>query len=162
MRFTEQFFTPQSATFTTPVGTTQAFYATRPDTRFLARGFYGGRVILTREDAAPLLKAADALVRQSFPPGLRVNIRTPMENASGQIALWCGSLRAPECYDHLGEDLRITAPIPDGAPVRAAGILKTYQYGGERGITAFLMAVQVMKPLRTNPFHMEMTDEVHA
>jgi len=123
----------------------------RPDTAFDAEGKYKTNLILSAQDAAPLVDAIKALRKTStkFTPKDNVTLPFSVDDETGDITLKVSSKFQPKYMDAKGNPVPIDqVPLMySGSTLRLSGAMDAWSKGANRGIALRLGAVQIIDPV---------------
>lgn len=123
----------------------------RPDTAFDAEGKYKTNLILSAEDAAPLVEKINMLRGNSekFTPKDNVTLPFSVDSETGDVVIKVSSKFQPKYMDAKGNPVPIDqVPLMySGSTIRLSGAVDAWSKGANRGISLRLSAVQIIDPV---------------
>jgi len=139
----------QKINFQTPTGVAKYPHLLKPDTAFDTEGKYKSELLLSPEDAKPLIKIIEDAAKEEHG---KSNYRVPyqVEEETGEVAFKLQSKYMPEFYDTAGQKVPTNAlpQIGGGSRLRLKGFLNVYKVSGQAGVAITLQAVQIVEAVQ--------------
>ena len=129
--------------FTTPKGIAQYPWLSKPDTKFNEEGEYKVNLVLTKEDAAPIIEQINAAFSENLKEEVKKNDGKPTGNVI--IKFKSKALYPPAIFDAKGDVMK-DSNIWGGSEIRVNGSIAPYYVkliGA--GVALRLRAVQVIQ-----------------
>lgn len=135
------------AKFKTPKGTAVWPWFSVPDTRYNADGVYKTDLILSKEEAKPLMAKAKEIYIEEFGEKATSSAHWPFkfDEENGGVVFRAKSSKKPVLYDGKGSVINDTLNVGTGSVIKLAGVMSTYDAGGNKGVTMYLNAAQIIK-----------------
>lgn len=132
--------------FVTTKGTAQWPWLNKPDTRFDAEGKYKADLLVKADDAKEIMSAAKALFVEEFGEKMLPKAKWPFEkdDETGSVRIRAKSSNKPGLFDAKGNAITADLNVGNGSTIKIAGLLATYDAGGNKGVTAYLNSVQII------------------
>jgi hypothetical protein len=133
--------------FTSPKGTAQWPWLSKPDTRYDAEGKFKTDLLVSTEEAAPIMETAKKLFVEEFGEKALKNAKWPymVDDVTGGVKIRAKSGKKPGMFDAKGNVITKDLAVGNGSVIKIAGLLQTYDAGGNKGVTAYLNAVQLIE-----------------
>ena len=139
----------QKINFQTPTGVAKYPHLLKPDTAFDSEGKYKSELLLSQEDAKPLIKIIEDAAKEEHG---KSNYRVPYmtDEETGEVAFKLQSKYMPEFYDTAGQKVPTNAlpQIGGGSRLRLKGFLNVYKVSGQAGVSITLQAVQIVEAIQ--------------
>jgi hypothetical protein len=135
---------------TTPIGTARYPKITSPDTEGqYADGKYKTDLVLSDGDLKDVTKTIKEFAKAEFPdvkdPKLPIIVQKDKESGEVTTSIRFKSARKPLILDAKKNRVPDGVTIGGGSRLRLGGTLASYNAGGNKGITIYLNAVQVVE-----------------
>lgn len=132
--------------FQTPVGVAKYPHLNRPDTAFDAEGKYKTELILSPEDAKPLIKIIEDAAKEEHG---KAHYRVPytVDEETGEVAFKLQSKYEPLFFDSAGQLVPQNAlpQLGGGSRIALKGFLNVYKVSGTCGVAITLRSVQIVE-----------------
>ena len=144
---------------TTTTVTASFSYLREPDSgREYSDDKYKTTILISKNDEAGLAvirNACEAAAKAEWPEGVPAGIRSPLRDGAEKAdknpdladyyMVTFKSQKAPALYDAAGKSLNDDVNIFSGDQIRVAGAAGAYVAGGNKGVTLYLNAVQLVE-----------------
>lgn len=134
--------------FVSPKGQASYPSLTKPDTRFSAEGIYKTGLILSPEEAEPIVKMLEEEFQAEFGTKKKLSqAKMPVKyNEDGTVTISFKSKNAPKIVDAKGKPVMNPTElrIGGGSTIKISAAAKAYNAGGAVGVTCYLNAVQII------------------
>lgn len=134
------------AKFVTTKGAAQWPWLNKPDTRFDTDGKYKADLLVKADEAKDFMSAAKALFVEEFGEKMLPKAKWPFEkdDESGAVRIRAKSSNKPGLFDAKGNTITADLNVGNGSTIKMAGVMSTYDAGGNKGVTAYLNSVQII------------------
>lgn len=132
--------------FTSPKGTAQWPWLSKPDTRYDAEGKYKTDVLVTKDEAKDFMSTAKELYVEEFGEKALSKAKWPfmVDDETGGVTIRAKSSKKPGLFDAKGNVITKDLAVGNGSVIKIAGLMQTYDAGGNKGVTAYLNGVQII------------------
>ena len=132
---------------TTPLGDAAYAYIDKPDTKFDPDGSYKLDLILPLAKAQPILRQVEEMARKEFKGAKGLKFPWRQNEDEGTVIFRPKSSYKPNVVDRFGSriDPDEVPRIGPGSKVKVSVTFQTYTTGPNKGVTAYLNAVQIGK-----------------
>jgi len=135
--------------FQTPVGVAKYPHLNKPDTAFDAEGKYKAELLVSQDEAKPLIKLIeDAAKEEHGSANYRVPYQT--DDETGEVAFKLQSKYQPKFYDTAGQLVPEGKEprIGGGSRLRLKGYLNVYKVSGQAGVSIQLTSCQIVEAMQ--------------
>lgn len=136
----------------TPKGTLSWPYIGKPDTRYNPEGVYKTSLIVSGEDAAPLMETCKQMFIDEYGTAKLAKANMPFSpevddqgNETGNVVFKFKSKRQPKLYDAKGKVISKNLQVASGTVAKVATAINPYATGINVGVSLYLNDVQIIE-----------------
>ena len=139
----------QKINFQTPTGVAKYPHLNKPDTAFDSEGKYKSELLLSPEEAKPLIKIIEDAAKEEHG---KAHYRVPyqVDEETGEVAFKLQSKYQPKFYDTAGQLVPEGREprLGGGSRLRLKGYLNVYKVSGQAGVSIQLTACQIVEAVQ--------------
>jgi hypothetical protein len=132
--------------FVTPIGVAKYPHLNKPDTAFDSEGKYKTELLLSAEDAKPLIKKIEDAAKAEHGSA---HYRVPYvkDEETGEVAFKLQSKFQPDFFDTAGQVVPVNKlpKIGGGSRLKLKGYLNVYKVSGSAGVAITLQGCQIVE-----------------